>query len=263
VGGLGLFACDPDAGNVPVDGGLCPASAASGVACDSRIGTCFTQCLNGMNGRFSCSAGQWVAGHGLFSCGTCADGIQGGDACSSADSQCFTPCVNGFHGQYVCSNGAWVAGKGLFTCDTEAGGGSCCVSQKITWESIGMVYSYRYELDCSTYRRTPERGEPGPACTVMLPSCDSTGITPLDDVERAAGDADVIAALSSGRVSYGIDLVATSDGNIDEITVDGKIIDVGAPCDGTAGCVPIPAGVASLLDLLHRVTLQEQDACPP
>jgi hypothetical protein len=54
-------------GDVSGDWDCCPADAAGGAPCVGTT-TCATPCRNGLHGHMYCSAGQWLAGHGLFPC---------------------------------------------------------------------------------------------------------------------------------------------------------------------------------------------------
>lgn len=51
-------------------GGDCPAGVQGNAPCDGRIEQCWTQCNSGSRGQFVCSGGTWLAGHGLFPCGS-------------------------------------------------------------------------------------------------------------------------------------------------------------------------------------------------
>lgn len=66
-------------GSAPDASVQCPASFVEGAACDlPATTTCSTGCTNGYRGQFVCSGGHWVAGKGLFPCGTTLDGGSGG-----------------------------------------------------------------------------------------------------------------------------------------------------------------------------------------
>jgi hypothetical protein len=59
-------------------------------------------------------------------------------------------------------------------------------------------------------------------------------------------------------VTYGIG-TTLSDGNAYFITIDGRTIVVGNPCGAAPSCLPIPAGVAALVEVLRQVAVQEGD----
>jgi hypothetical protein len=129
----------------PMTGGDCPSGAAASDHCDGRIEQCWLPCSGSLRGQLACLGGTWVAGKGLFPCGStgaggatgsggttgtagagtmggdCPAGVQGNASCDGRIEQCWTQCTQGFRGQFVCSDGTWLAGHGLFPCGADAG----------------------------------------------------------------------------------------------------------------------------------------------
>jgi hypothetical protein len=107
-------------------GGTCATGTVSGGAC-SADAQCWTPCNGGSRGQFVCSGGHWLAGQGLFPCGSdagtpvgtggiCPGRVNSGAPCGAGDVQCWTECTNDLQSQFVCGGGQWLAGKGLFPC---------------------------------------------------------------------------------------------------------------------------------------------------
>lgn len=77
VAGHGLFPCSADAGSSVGTDGICPARVTSGASCGAGDDQCWTMCTNDLRSQFVCSGGQWLAGKGLFPCGTVDSGPPG------------------------------------------------------------------------------------------------------------------------------------------------------------------------------------------
>ncbi|WP_437530963.1 hypothetical protein WME79_00730 [Sorangium sp. So ce726] len=93
-----------------------------------------------------------------------------------------------------------------------------------------------------------------PVCSQELGSCGEA--VSAGDVADALDHPDVVAALTAAPVLYGVD-TREVDGILFRIQVDGAVVDVGDECGEWPACVPIPAGVAALVDMLQTLT-QEQ-----
>jgi hypothetical protein len=66
-------------------------------------------------------------------------------------------------------------------------------------------------------------------------------------------------------VLYGTD-PRPVDGAVLQVEIDGRRIEIGGPCAGTAGCLPIPSGVAALGLELTAITDQiraTEPSCAP
>jgi hypothetical protein len=134
------------------------------------------------------------------------------------------------------------------------------VADTIRWGSIG---GFRPPGETSTLspcrvfsfeRRGIGSETPLLTCSQELGGCEEA--VSAGDVADALDHPDVVAALAAAPVLYGID-AQDVDGSLFRIQVDGAVVDVGYECGERPACVPIPAGVAALVDLLRTLT-QEQ-----
>lgn len=144
-------------------------------------------------------------------------------------------------------------------------GDPCCVGATVEWA----------ELDRTGYRPTPWRIEgcgefsgPTPTthegvCTNQLPACGEDAGVDAEAIRAAVDHPDVRAALAETPPLFGHDDRGADGETILSVTVDGKSLWVGRPCDGTVRCDPIPAGVQQLADVLRAATAQQTtiDAC--
>jgi hypothetical protein len=129
----------------------------------------------------------------------------------------------------------------------------------VSWATVGgfVAFEESSTIACEQYshhRKYPSSQSPALDCTqTMACVVDAYG---LSDVSFALNDPDVTAALAKAPVLYGYD-ARGSDGQILEVTVGSALIQIGMDCQGQAGCVEIPKGVASLATLLRGVDAQE------
>ena len=90
-------------------------------------------------------------------------------------------------------------------------------------------------------------------------ACGTSGLLSVQAVEAAIANADVQAALNAGNSPvFGLDSRPV-DGSVWMFTrtSDGHDFAVGGDCGGTAGCTPIPAGIASLRTMMQNLDSQE------
>ncbi len=146
---------------------------------------------------------------------------------------------------------------------SEAAACTDCLATPISWGDTGGnapfvdASSLGATLgSCRSYART-RTGQSMLSCTTELNACGAAPIA-IDDVEKAVGHPDVVAALQAGAPPlYGSDSRPV-DGSVFHVDVGGKAFDVGGEC-GTAGgsCVAIPPGVSALVLRLRGVDTQE------
>ena len=99
------------------------------------------------------------------------------------------------------------------------------------------------------------------ACTMELYGCgvDALGV---GDVTAALSHPDMVLALSRAPVLYGGD-TRPVDGQVFQITVGGKLVEIGTDCTPSApSCTAIPAGVRSAMQFLQRLDTQQLGLSP-
>lgn len=142
----------------------------------------------------------------------------------------------------------------------------------MTWGSTGGLTSFTTASSlkaCRTYERTrsTQGGPPTLTCTATLDGCGAAPIA-IGDVEAALANPDVTAALAGTTKIYGSDN-RPCDGAVESITIGGKTIEVGGECSGPGAggctatpCVPVPAGLRALVNVLDGLDTQEATAKP-
>jgi hypothetical protein len=146
-----------------------------------------------------------------------------------------------------------------------------CLGSTVGWGPNGGLTSFTTTSSlkaCRTYERTRIVGNGAPTlvCSAMIGACVAPSIS-VRDVESALADQDVKAALAGTTTTYGSDS-RPCDGIVESITVGARAIDVGGDCTGPTGgctqqpCVPVPAGLRALVNLLEDLDKQEATAHP-
>ena len=136
-----------------------------------------------------------------------------------------------------------------------------CAQETLSWGFTGgrVAHVDRSAITlCRTFTRWRlDRAVDAGSCSSELGDCGSPGVA-IGDVEAALADPDVRAALGAPSPPlYGIDERPT-DGSVFQITAGTASIEIGSDCTETAkGCVPIPAGVRALGNLLRALDVQE------
>ena len=136
-----------------------------------------------------------------------------------------------------------------------------CLMSSLQWGLDGGFVAYQ---DTSTLapciHYTRQRKEPGPngkllfSCETDFVACNA--ITSSGAVLSALSNADVQEALRQGYVLYGRD-TRPADGNVFQVKNGSATIEVGGSCDGAPpNCIPAPAGVQALVDLLRNIDTQ-------
>jgi hypothetical protein len=143
-----------------------------------------------------------------------------------------------------------------------------CFTETLQWGLSGGLVAYTDQSElapCAHYtHRRLTRANPDAvtmACEGDLVACNAVWSTGA--VMTAVAQSDVQDALAASPVVYGID-PRGADGNVFEIVLGRKIINVGGPCRDTAPtCVPIPPGVQALVDVLRAIDQQmlSSDEC--
>jgi hypothetical protein len=139
-----------------------------------------------------------------------------------------------------------------------------CLSTELSWGQDGgeVAWIDRSTLKgCDDYHRA-RTGSTTLACDAKIPTCpgdvpDSDFVTGVADIESALSSADVQAALAKAPVLYGTDSRPV-DGQVFQVLVGSKKIEVGGACGGASGCTEIPAGVAQLRDVLQRIDAEKK-----
>lgn len=204
----------------------------------------------------------------------CDDGnLRDGDGCAAdcrlePGTNPSPVCGNGvLEGTEQCDDGNLRDGDGCTSdCRLDPDPGACgCVDEAISWGSIGgwsPLEPLSTLSPCSTFSHEEYpvgRKEPTSSCSQELAGCEQ-GVS-AGDVAEALAHPDVAAAMAAAPVLYGTDgrLV---DGVLRRLTLHKAVIDVGYDCGTAPGCVPIPEGVAALIDTLERLE-DEQLALGP
>jgi hypothetical protein len=169
---------------------------------------------------------------------------------------------------------------GIMACSSDGGTGgtpsvACtdCLSDTVTWGPNGGLVSSTEESTLSSCRQYQHSSTPAvpatdpPAsptvCTVAdIGGCDAAAPA-IHDIEEALAHPDVVAALAGNVPVYGEDN-RPCDGSVTSITFGGHTLLVGGEC-GTGdncfadqACVPVPAGVRALVDLLADIDAKEK-----
>jgi hypothetical protein len=134
-----------------------------------------------------------------------------------------------------------------------------CLSTELSWGQDGgeVAFLDRSTLKgCDEYHRS-RTGSTPLMCDAKIPTCagdvpDADFVTGVADVEAALANADVVAALAKAPVLYGVDSRPV-DGQVFQVIVGGKKIEIGSDCGTATGCTAIPAGVAHLRDVLKKI----------
>jgi hypothetical protein len=135
-----------------------------------------------------------------------------------------------------------------------------CVVDAIVWGNDGgrVAYVDRSTLSpCDTFshQRDPLSTDPPTLmCSQGLGTCTST--VSAREINVALEQPDVRAALAAAPILFGRD-TRPVDGAIFRITIGAAVIEIGAPCNGGAGCKEIPQTVAALGIRLRALTNQE------
>lgn len=146
-----------------------------------------------------------------------------------------------------------------------------CLATTVSWGPNGGLTSFTSTSSlkaCRTYERSRIVGNGAPTllCTTTIGACVAASIS-VGDVESALADPDVTAALAGVTQTYGSDS-RPCDGTVESITVGAKTIEVGGECTGPTGgctqtpCVPVPAGLRALVNVLEDLDKQEATAHP-
>ncbi len=203
-----------------------------------------------------------------------AIGITGTIGCSSSTSEA----VNAGSGGVSGAGNGGSGGAGGSSGGTEAGGGSganggnggdagndrsndCgCVVEAIVWGNDGgrVAYVDRSTLSpCDTFshQRDPAGTDPPTLmCAQDLGTCTST--VSAREINVALQQPDVRAAVAAAPILFGRDMRVT-DGAVFRVTVGAAVVEIGAPCNGAAGCREIPQTVAALGIRLRALASQE------
>ncbi|WP_159397047.1 hypothetical protein [Sorangium cellulosum] len=162
---------------------------------------------------------------------------------------------------------ACLPGDGGSSSGGSGGSDGCgCVADAIQWGENG---GFRHTEETSTLspcgafsfeRRSIGSDVPALTCSQELGGCEEA--VSAGDVADALDHPDVVAALAAAPVLYGRD-ARPVDGSLFRIRVGDAVVDVGYPCAGATGCVPVPDGVAALADVLRTLTREQlaRDRC--
>jgi hypothetical protein len=161
------------------------------------------------------------------------------------------PCAAPVTGVAICSNGFCVLRAGSPTTPIDC---TSCLAETLEWGNNGRGFSVdeRSTLEpCAhyTHRRVAQAGTLM-ACENDFEEC--TAVTNRGALLAALAHADVQRALASSPVTYGDD--QAQDAPIFEIKNGARLVNVAWPCsDNQASCIPVPAGVKALVDLLQTI----------
>ncbi|HTN90786.1 MAG TPA: hypothetical protein VL242_44235 [Sorangium sp.] len=134
-----------------------------------------------------------------------------------------------------------------------------CVEDAVRWGSRGGFGADKTSTlsPCRTFsyeQRAPGSDVPRLTCSQELLSCEES--VSAGEVAAAFDHPDVVAALAAAPVLYGVD-ARELDGRLFRIERGDAAVDVGYDCQGRAGCVPIPDGVAALVELLGELEREQ------
>ncbi len=137
-----------------------------------------------------------------------------------------------------------------------AGAPNCtCVDAELGWWRDGGLVAYHSQSrvsSCASY--TFNGPNPTTFCSSTLDGCGAR--LGVDDLNVALARPGVQAALVAAPVLYGGD-PRPIDGQVAHIEVDGKVIEVGSPCDSDPNC-QIPEDVDRFRRLLDELEMAEQ-----
>jgi hypothetical protein len=133
-----------------------------------------------------------------------------------------------------------------------------CLPWSLSWRLDGGLLPSpvtSFVEPCASFRQEVQPWDDAPrtSCSSPLPlGCDlALGVA---DINRALQHPDVRAALAAAPVLYGGDPRAL-DGQVDQVQVDGKVIEIGMSCDDPI--CDIPPGVEEFRNILVAVAEQE------
>jgi hypothetical protein len=107
------------------------------------------------------------------------------------------------------------------------------------------------------YDHMPVPGGATTVCTPALPACGSMDID-VADLEDAMANADVLAAFTATTETFYGDRNVADGPSFEVIRSTGGKFIVGIECTtASASCVPMPAGVHALVQLLHALITQQ------
>jgi hypothetical protein len=143
---------------------------------------------------------------------------------------------------------------------------SACIDGELAWAPNGGLDAYNPSSSlsgCSAYDYDESSESGDLSCTDTLSTnCNASGIT-AGDVAGAFYNPDVTAAFAGSTKLYGSD-PRGCDGEVLQITYQGKTIAVGGDCSHAndcgapnTSCVAVPAGLGALADLLESLDEQE------
>ncbi len=191
-----------------------------------------------------------------------SDGLANPDA-ATAESGVSDGQGDGDGGSYFEPRDAGDSGEDVLACS--------CTFFSLSWGEIGGMVAwadrstiapcFKYTHQLINYTITPPSTS---TCEIDEPLCEYEEAVGGEQVTAAIQNAEVQSALQKGSVLYGHDSRPV-DGQVFEIEVGEKTIQVGSDCDTVdASCVPIPQGVQNLVDLLKKIDLQQftEPGCP-
>lgn len=214
--------------------------------------------------------GWGVLALGLFACGNSSDsdgtaaggtGPGAGGAATGGGSGTGGTAGSGTGGG--ASGG--MAGSGATAGAGGSGGGGCgaCISGPIQFRQEGglALFDERYELTpCDNFQLTRRDNlDGGMQVCMRAVGCGSSRVS-AEDIAQAVSHPDVQAALANPML-YGRD-TRPVDGQISIIEMGPSRLEVGTPCMGAMGCIPIPAGVGELRTLLFRLATEQRELDP-
>jgi hypothetical protein len=144
--------------------------------------------------------------------------------------------------------------------------GGACIDGSLRWGQTGgdTAYDVLSHLEpCSVFECETVPGffnlDPNVSCTQDV-TTGAEGIG-VPDINFALSNADVQSSFADAPIQYG--LYGSTGGGIFRVIWNDASISVGADCNGLSTCLPTPGGVAVLVDLLKRLTIEqlEQEPC--
>jgi hypothetical protein len=228
------------------------------VDADCTLASADVSCL------FSCpGAGRLVASRaGAAAISAAVSSINQGWCANAAANGCAAlpyPCESRSRTDAVCMNGQCALGS---VPSNPPPACATCLKQALRWGRDGGLVAY---VDTSTlepclhYSRSRREAA---VSRVELASCqvdfsDCTALASSGAVQTALANGDVQQALDASPVLYGADRRPV-DVPVFRIQIDSRIIDVGDSCAGAPpNCIPTPAGVQALVDLLQAIDQAE------